>query len=157
MDKVSPCISSCRYSSNWNIYSNCNLQQSTTAVPIIHLHVCPHPFPLFLKRNWIIGGLEQDSSILSLPSEQKGNILILSFIPQDWGKKNNFPISSLLEPCLIIPNYAARHLVLSVSPTMLSAHHRLAALCVFSHLRIIHEHVPPILAGSSAGTCSVFL
>lgn len=52
-------------------------------------------------------------------------------------------ITSLLEPCLIIPNYAARHLVLSVSPTMLPAHSWLVALCVFSHLDIIDEHVPP--------------
>lgn len=74
----------------------------------------------------------------------KGNILILSLIPQDFKKKNNFVITSLLEPCLIIPNYAARHLVLSVGPTRLRAHHRLAArcVCVCSRLRITRECVP---------------
>lgn len=66
-------------------------------------------------------------------------------------------ITSLLEPCLIIPNYAARHLLLSVSPAMLPAHSWPAALCVFSHLDIIDERVPHILAGYSAGPCAVVL
>lgn len=64
-----------------------------------------------------MGGLGQDSSICFSLSLTNGNILILAFIPQDW--KYNFMITSLQEPCLIIPNYAARHLVHSVSPTML--------------------------------------
>lgn len=99
------------------IYNN---PQFTAAVDVIHLHACPNAFPLLLKRNLIMGGLRQDSSIVSSPSPASfltnGNILILSFIPQDW--KYNFMITSLLEPCLIIPNYAARHLVHSVGPTM---------------------------------------
>lgn len=41
-------------------------------------------------------------------------------------------ITSLLEPCLIIPNYASRHLILSVSPTVLPAHSWLDAACVCS-------------------------
>lgn len=99
-----------------------------------------------------MGGLGQDSSIFFSPPPShvshpphrrltNGNILIPAFIPQDW--KHNFMITSLLEPCLIIPNYAARHLVLSVSPTTPPAHSCLAALCVFSHLDIIDEHVAP--------------
>lgn len=124
-----------------------NDPQSTTAVCIIHLPACPNAFPLFLKRNWIMGGLGQDSSIFFSPCFlTNGNILILAFIPQDW--KYNFTIITLLEPCLIIPNYAARHLVLSMSPSVLPAHSWLGALCVQSP-RYHRWACSPILAGYS--------
>lgn len=58
-------------------------------------------------------------------------------------------ITSLLEPCLIIPNYAARHLV--GAPWLWPA-----AVCVFSHLHIIDEHVP-VLAGYNSRTYAVVL
>ena len=47
------------------IYNN---PQFTTAVCVIHLPTCPNAFPLFLKRNRIMGGLGQDSSIFFPPS-----------------------------------------------------------------------------------------
>lgn len=130
----------CCYSSNWNIYSNCNLQQSTRVVPVIHLPARPHPFPVFLSRNWVVGGFRTRLFNNSLPT--KGNIWFFPSSLKTEKRNNKFVITSLLEPCLIIPNYAARHPVLSVGPTVLPAQHRLAALCVCSHLRISHEHFP---------------
>lgn len=128
-----------------------------TAVCIIHLPACPNAFPLFLKRNWIMGGLGQDSSIFfPLPRLlTNGNILILAFIPQDG--KYNFMITSLLEPCLIIPNYAARHLVHSVSPTM-QPEQQLARCSVCVQSPWYHQWAcSPILAGYNAGTYAVVL
>lgn len=126
-----------------------------TAVCIIHLPACPNAFPLFLKRNWIMGGLGQDSSIFFFSPRflTNGNILILAFIPQDW--KYNFMITSLLEPCLIIPNYAARHLVLSVSHTMPPEQQLVrCSVCVQSP-RYHQWACSPILAGYNAGTYAV--
>lgn len=134
------------------IYNN---PQFTTAVCIIHLPACPNAFPLFLKRNRIMGGLGQDSSIFFSCFLTNGNILILAFIPQDW--KYNFMITSLLEPCLIIPNYAARHLVHSVSRTMLPEQ-QLARCSVCVQSPWYHRWAcSPILAGYNAGTYAVVL
>lgn len=132
-----------------------NSPQFTTAVCIIHLSACPNAFPLFLKRNWIMGGLGQDSSIFFPPFLTNGNILILAFIPQDW--KYNFMITSPLEPCLIIPNYAARHLVHSVSRTM-QPEQQLARCSVCVQSPWYHQWAcSPILAGYNAGTYAVVL
>lgn len=66
-------------------------------------------------------------------------------------------ITSLLEPCLIIPNYAARHLVLSVSPTMLPEQ-QLARCSVCVQSPWYHRWAcSPILAGYNAETYAVVL
>lgn len=66
-------------------------------------------------------------------------------------------ITSLLEPCLIIPNYAARHLVLSVSPTMLPEQ-QLARCSVCVQSLWYHRWAcSPILTGYNAGTYAVVL
>lgn len=102
-----------------------------------------------------MGGLGQDSSIFFPRFLTNGNVLILAFIPQDW--KYNFMITSLLEPCLIIPNYAARHLVHSVSPTMLPEQ-QLARCSVCVQSPWYHRWAcSPILTGYNAGTYAVVL
>lgn len=66
-------------------------------------------------------------------------------------------ITSLPEPCLIIPNYAARHLVLSVSPNMLPEQ-QLACCSVCVQSPWYHRWAcSPILAGYNAGTYAVVL
>ena len=134
------------------IYNNV---QFTAAVCIIHLLACLNAFPLFLKRNWIMGGLRQDSSIFFPRFLTNGNILILAFIPQDW--KYNFMITSLREPCLIISNYAVRHLVHSVSPTM-QPEQQLARCSVCVQSPWYHRWAcSPILAGYNTRTNAVVL
>lgn len=87
----------CCYSSNWNIYSNCNLQQSTRVVPVIHLPARPHPFPVFLSRNWVVGGFRTRLFNNSLPT--KGNIWFFPSSLKTEKRNNKFVITSLLEPC----------------------------------------------------------
>ena len=72
-----------------------------------------------------MGGFRQDSSFFFPCFLTNGNILILAFISQDW--KYNFVITSLLEPCLIISNYAVRY---AAWACLCSS--RPAALCVFT-------------------------
>lgn len=64
-------------------------------------------------------------------------------------------ITSLLEPCLIIPNYAARHLVLSVSHTM-PPEQQLVCCSVCVQSPWYHQWAcSPILAGYNAETYAV--
>lgn len=66
-------------------------------------------------------------------------------------------ITSLLEPCLIIPNYAARHLVLSVSTNTLPEQ-QLARCSVCVQSLWYHRWAcSPILAGYNAGIYAVVL
>lgn len=130
-------------------------QQSVSSISsLVQMH-----FLCYLKRNQIMGGLGQDEKTRRgfFPSSRltNGNILILAFIPQDW--EHNFMITSLLEPCLIIPNYAARHLLHSVSPTMQPEQH-LACCSVCVQSPWYHRWAcSPILAGYSAETYAVVL
>lgn len=102
-----------------------------------------------------MGGLGQDSSIFFPRFLTNANISLLAFIPQDW--KYNFMITSLLEPCLIIPNYEARHLVRSVNPTM-QPEQQLACCSVCVQSPWYHRWACfPILAGYNAGTYAVVL
>lgn len=130
-----------------------NLQQP---VCVIHLSACPNAFPLFLKIKSNHGRFRTrlfNCHFYMLLTN--GNILILALIPQDW--KYNFMITSLLEPCLIIPNYAARHLVHSVSPTMLPEQ-QLARCSVCVQSPWYHRWAcSPILAGYYAGTYAAVL
>lgn len=69
-------------------------------------------------------------------------------------------ITSLLEPCLIIPNYAARHLVHSLSPAPCSRSRLQTpgpALSVCSVTLISSMSTLPILAGYTARTYAVLL
>lgn len=102
-----------------------------------------------------MGGLGQDSSIFFPRFLTNANISLLAFIPQDW--KYNFMITSLLEPCLIIPNYEARHLVRSVNPTV-QPEQQLACCSVCVQSPWYHRWACfPILAGYNAGTYAVVL
>lgn len=92
-----------------------------TAACIIHLHSCPNAFLLFRRRNQIMGGLGTLETRMFPHLLTNANVLIWAFIPQD--QKHYFMITSVLETCLIIPNYASQPLVRSVSSSMLPEQH----------------------------------
>lgn len=134
------------------IYNNA---ECTSAVCIICLPACTNAFSLFLKNKLNHGRFKTRLFNFFPRFLTNGNILILAFIPQDW--KHNFMITSLLEPCLIIPNYAARHLVHSVSPTM-QPEQQLARCSVCVQSPWYHRCAcSPILAGYNAWTYAVIL